>query len=107
MTRFTPTQRRLAVSCALDHIEAFLAARRSSNDMTRSYSIRPARAPKAKPWRSAHPRCLLSSPYPRHAQLSMLSQLRAGIDVVCPVRRERSGGADAHADAHPSRLTLL
>jgi inactivated superfamily I helicase len=30
----------------------------------------------------------------------MLSQLRAGIDVVCPVRRERSGGADAH----PSRL---
>ena len=40
----------------------------------------------------------------RHAQLSMLSQLRAGIDVVCPVRRERSGGADGHADAHPSRL---
>jgi hypothetical protein len=40
------------------------SARRSSNDMTRSYSIRPARAPKAKPWRSAHPRCLLSSPYP-------------------------------------------
>jgi hypothetical protein len=32
-------------------------------------------------------------------QPSMLSQLRAGIDVVCPVR-ERSGGADAH----PSRL---
>jgi hypothetical protein len=29
----------------------------------------------------------------------MLSQLRAGIDVVCPVR-ERSGGSDAH----PSRL---
>jgi hypothetical protein len=24
--------------------------------------------------------------------------------VACPVRRERSGGADAHADAHPSRL---
>ena len=24
--------------------------------------------------------------------------------MVCPVRRERSGGADAHADAHPSRL---
>jgi hypothetical protein len=40
----------------------------------------------------------------RQAQLSMLSQLRAGIDVVCPVRRERSGGADAHADAHPSPL---
>jgi hypothetical protein len=34
----------------------------------------------------------------------MLSQLRAGIDVVCPVRRERSGGADAHADTQPSRL---
>jgi hypothetical protein len=29
----------------------------------------------------------------RQAQLSMLSQLRAGIDVVCPVRGERSGGA--------------
>lgn len=25
-------------------------------------------------------------------------------DVACPVRRERSGGADADADAHPSRL---
>jgi predicted SnoaL-like aldol condensation-catalyzing enzyme len=24
--------------------------------------------------------------------------------VVCPVRRERSGGADAHADTQPSRL---
>ena len=36
----------------------------------------------------------------RQTELSMLSQLRAGIDVVCPVRRERSGGADAH----PSRL---
>jgi hypothetical protein len=24
--------------------------------------------------------------------------------MVCPVRRERSGSADAHADAHPSRL---
>jgi hypothetical protein len=32
----------------------------------------------------------------RKAQLSMLSQLRAGIDVICPVRRERSGGADTH-----------
>jgi hypothetical protein len=31
----------------------------------------------------------------RQAQLSMLSQLRAGFDVVCPVRPERSGGADA------------
>ena len=40
----------------------------------------------------------------RQAQLSILSQLRAGIDVACAVRRERSGGADAHADAHPSRL---
>jgi hypothetical protein len=40
----------------------------------------------------------------RQAQLSMLSHLRAGIGVVCPVRRERSGGADAHADAQPSRL---
>ena len=40
----------------------------------------------------------------RQAQLSVLSQLRAGIDVVCPVRRERSGGADAHADTQPSRL---
>jgi glutathione S-transferase len=34
----------------------------------------------------------------------MLSQLRAGIDVACAVRREQSGGTDAHADAHPSRL---
>jgi len=33
----------------------------------------------------------------------MLSQLRAGIDVACAVRGERSGGAEAH-DAHPSRL---
>jgi hypothetical protein len=33
----------------------------------------------------------------------MFSQLRAGIDVVCPVRRERSGGVDAH----PSRLDLF
>ena len=24
--------------------------------------------------------------------------------MVCPVRRERSGGADAHADTQPSRL---
>ena len=40
----------------------------------------------------------------RQAQLSMLSHLRAGIGVVCPVRRERSGGADAHADTQPSRL---
>ena len=34
----------------------------------------------------------------------MLSQLRAGIEVACAVRRQRSGGADGHADAHPSRL---
>jgi hypothetical protein len=32
--------------------------------------------------------------------MKSLSQLRAGIDVVCPDRRERSGGADRH----PSRL---
>jgi hypothetical protein len=31
----------------------------------------------------------------RQAELGMLSQLRAGIDVVCPVRRERCGDADA------------
>ena len=40
----------------------------------------------------------------RQAQRSMLSHLRAGIGVVCPVRGERSGGADAHADRQPSRL---
>ena len=37
----------------------------------------------------------------RQAKLSMLSQLRAGIDVACAVTGERSGGAEAHADAHP------
>jgi 23S rRNA (uracil1939-C5)-methyltransferase len=52
------------VSVARRDLSGVRSARRSSNDMTRSYSIRPARAPKAKPWRSAHPRCLLSSPYP-------------------------------------------
>ena len=36
--------------------------------------------------------------------LACCRKLLAGIDVVCPVRRERSGGADGHADAHPSRL---
>jgi hypothetical protein len=32
----------------------------------------------------------------RQAKLSMLSQLRAGIDVACAVRGERVGGAEAH-----------
>ena len=36
--------------------------------------------------------------------LACCRKLLAGIEVVCPVRRERSGGADGHADAHPSRL---
>ena len=34
----------------------------------------------------------------------MLSQLLAGIEVACAVRCQRSGGADGHADAHPSGL---